>query len=156
VDEWERLRDPSAAPVERAQVAPGELLASVPRALDADPRAFAARVRNELHRLVKALANKFWDDAAAAIFQPAGEWPAKRIEAELAPYYAEHPYIDQRPTSRRPEHTFLEKTGPKTYTVRQRLVDEAGEVDWMVEATIDLAVERGEEAPLVELVRVGT
>ena len=156
VDEWERLRDPSAAPVERAQVAPGELLASVPRALDADPRAVAARVRNELHRLVKALANKFWDDAAAAIFQPAGEWPAKRIEAELAPYYAEHPYIDQRPTSRRPEHTFLEKTGPKTYTVRQRLVDEAGEVDWMVEATIDLAVERGEEAPLVELVRVGT
>jgi hypothetical protein len=156
LDEWERLRDPSFAPVERVAAAPGELLADVPRAPDADPRAFAARVRNELHRLVKALANRFWDDAAAAIFDPAGEWTPARLEQELAAYYAEHAWIDQSPRSRKPEHTFLEKTGARTYAVRQRLVDPDGEVDWMVEGAIDLSAERPDDAPLVELVRVGT
>jgi superfamily II RNA helicase len=156
LDEWERMRDPSFAAAERAAPDAAALLAAVPRAPDADPRAFAARVRNELHRLVKALANKFWDDAAAAIWQAAGEWPPKRIEAEMAPYWAEHPYVDQTPRARRPEHTFLERTGPRTYTVRQRIVDEQGEVDWMIEGAIDLAQERPDEAPLVELVRIGT
>jgi superfamily II RNA helicase len=156
LDEWERMRDPSLAPADRAAAVPGELLAAVPRALDADPRAFAARVRNELHRLVKALAMKFYDQAAASVFQPDGDWPASRFEQELAPYWAEHPYIDQTPRARRPEHTFVEKTGPKSYRVRQRLVDEAGEVDWVVEGAIDLAADRDEEAPLVAVVRIGT
>jgi superfamily II RNA helicase len=156
LDEWERMRDPSAAPAERAAATPAELLAAVPRAPDADPRAFAARLRNEMHRLLKALAMKFWDDAAAAIRQPDGEWPAKRIEAEMAPYYAAHPYVDQRPAARRPDNTFIEKTGPRTYAVRQRIVDEAGEVDWVVECAVDLSAEHPDDAPLVELVRIGT
>jgi superfamily II RNA helicase len=156
LDEWERMRDPSAAPAERAAASPAELLSAVPRAADADPRAFAARLRNEMHRLLKALAMKFWDDAAAAIWQRGGEWPPKRIEAEMAPYYAEHPYVDQRPAARRPDNTFIEKTGPKAYAVRQRIVDEAGEVDWVVECAVDLSAERPDDAPLVELVRIGT
>jgi superfamily II RNA helicase len=155
LDEWERMKDPAAEAASPA-AAPGELLAAVPRAPDADPRAFAARLRNEAHRLLKALALKLWDEAAAAVFQPAGEWPAKRIEQEMAPYFAEHPYVDLRPASRLPHNTLVEKTGPRTWTVRQRIVDEAGEVDWVVECGVDLGVERPEEAPLLELTRIGT
>jgi hypothetical protein len=38
----------------------------------------------------------------------------------------------------------------------QRIVDEAGEVDWMLECQVDLTGPRDPDAPLVELVRIGT
>ena len=157
LDEWERMRDPAyriAAPDERAALA----ALPPPRAArpDEDPRAFAARVRNELHRLLRALALKRWDDARAALWDPAGAWSAQRLEAELAPYFAEHAAIDLRPAARLPHNTFLEKTSPGAYAARQRIVDPEGEVDWVVECAVDLGAERPEDAPLLELVRVGT
>ncbi len=157
LDEWERMRDPAWRAAEAAGPAPAELLAAMPRADDADPRAFAARVRNELHRLLKALAGRDWAAAAAALFTPPGSepWTAERIAAELAPYFAEHPAIDVTPRSRLPHNTLLEKAGPGSYRVRQRVVDPEGEVDWAVECVVDLSVPRDEEAPLLELVRVG-
>jgi superfamily II RNA helicase len=156
LDEWERMKDPAyrVAPADQRAA----LAALPPRAArpDDDPRAFAARVRNELHRLLTALAARRWDAAAAALWQPDGAWPPARLEAELAPYYAEHAAIDVRPVARLPHNTLLEKTGPATYAARQRIVDPEGEVDWVVECTIDLAAERPADAPLLELVRVGT
>ncbi len=157
LDEWERMRDPAWRAAEGAGPSPAELLAAVPRAADADPRAFAARVRNELHRLLKALAARDWAAAAAALFAPPGgeRWTPERIAAELAPYYAEHPAIDVTPRARLPHHTLLEKSGPGRYRVRQRIVDPEGEVDWAMECAVDLSAARDEEAPLLELVRVG-
>jgi hypothetical protein len=38
----------------------------------------------------------------------------------------------------------------------QRIVDEAGEVDWAITCEVDLSGEYEVEAPLVRLVRVGT
>ena len=156
LDEWERMRDPAyraAALDQRAA-----LTALPPRAAqpDDDPRAFAARVRNELHRLLVALAAKRWDAAAAALHQPDGAWPPARLEQELAPYFAEHPAIDTRPVARQPHNTLLEKTGPRAYAARQRIVDPQGEVDWVIECAIDLGTPRPDDAPLLELVRVGT
>ena len=60
LDEWERLRDPAyqAAPLE-APVRP-----VAPPPIWADARAFAARLRTELHRLLAALARKDWEAAA--------------------------------------------------------------------------------------------
>ncbi|HET7755314.1 MAG TPA: DUF3516 domain-containing protein [Anaeromyxobacteraceae bacterium] len=156
LDEWERMRDPSATPLERVAATPEQLLAAVPRAIDADPRAFAARVRNELHRLLKALAARQYDDAAAALFQREAEWPAARLEAELAPYWAEHERIDVTPAARRPHNTLLDKPEPRRWRAIQRVVDEAGEVDWAIECEIDPGAERPDGAPLLELVRIGT
>jgi superfamily II RNA helicase len=153
LDEWERLRDPSFAGAGPAPP-PGALLASLPRAADADPRAFAARVRNELHLLLKALADRRWEAASAAVL-PQGEWPPERIARELEPYYAEHPRIDVTPRARMPHQTLLEKSGPGAYRVRQRIVDPEGEVDWAIECAIDLSRERAEGEPLLELVRIG-
>jgi superfamily II RNA helicase len=156
LDEWERMRDPSyrmAAPDQRAALAE---LPPRPSQPDDDPRAFAARVRNELHRLLVAFAARRWEAAAAALHQPDGAWPPARLEAAMQPYYAEHAAIDARPVARLPHNTFLEKTGPRSYAARQRIVDPEGEVDWVIECSIDLAQPRPAEAPLLELVRVGT
>ncbi len=159
LDEWERMRDPSTLASQVAAPSPESLLAAVPRALDADPRAFAARVRSELHRLLKALADRRWDAAAEAIRRRPGaepDWPPERIAREMEAYFAEHEGIDVTPRSRLPHNTFLEKTGPGSYLARQRIVDPQGEVDWVVECAVDLSAGREEDEPLIELVRVGT
>ncbi len=156
LDEWERMRDPAyrtASLDERAALA---TLPPRPSRPDDDPRSFAARVRNELHRLLVALAARRWDDAAAAIFDADGAWTPERLEVEMAAYFAEHPAIDTRPVARLPHNTFLERTGPSTYAARQRLVDPEGEVDWVIDCAIDLDRPHPDPAPLIELVRIGT
>jgi superfamily II RNA helicase len=156
LDEWERMRDPAyriATPDQRAALAELPVRAAQP---DDDPRAFAARVRHELHRLLVAFAARRWEAAAAALHQPDGAWPPARLEQEVIPYFAEHSAMDTRPVARLPHNTLLEKAGPRAYAARQRIVDPEGEVDWVIECTIDLARPRPAEAPLLELVRVGT
>jgi hypothetical protein len=156
VDEWERMRDGAAAPA-----LPGPAVAPPTPALPfdpaANPRAFAARVRAELHRLLGALARRSHEEAAAAVAPvPGAEWTPKRIEEAMAPYWAEHARIDVTPAARRPHNTFLEEVGPRRWKAVQRIVDEEGEVDWMVECVVDLTGPRDPDAPLVELVRIGT
>jgi hypothetical protein len=74
----------------------------------------------------------------------------------MAPYWAEHPRIDVTPAARRPHNTFLEESGPRRWKALQRIVDEAGEVDWMLECWVDLSAPRDPDQPLIELVRVAT
>jgi superfamily II RNA helicase len=153
VDEWERLRDPrhQASPVDpRAAVA-----ALGPPPPWADPRAFAARVRNELHALLVALARKDHEAALAAL-APGSGWTAAELEQALAPYWAEHPRIDTTPAARRPHNTLLREAGPRRWEAVQRVVDEAGEADWALHCEIDLSGEYDADAPLLRLVRAGT
>jgi hypothetical protein len=152
LDEWERLRDPAfqAAPAE-APVRPVG-----PPPIWADARAFAARLRTELHRLLMALARKDWEGAAAALRDPDGAWRPARLEAELAPYYAAHPRIDVTPAARKPHQTFVKELSPRRWEAVQRLVDEAGEVDWMIQCEVDLSGPFDPDLPLLTLLRVGT
>jgi superfamily II RNA helicase len=152
IDEWERMRDPAyqAAPAAAPERPVG------PPPIWADPRAFAARIRNELHRILTALARKDHAAAAGAVHDPAGAWKPEVLEAALAPYWAEHARIDVTPAARRPHHTFVTQAGPRAWDVVQRIVDEAGEVDWAIHGRIDLTDPRDADLPLVELVRIGT
>ena len=152
LDEWERLRDPAfqAAPL----AAPERVVGPPP--IWADARAFAARLRTELHRLLMALARKDWEAAAAALRDPEGAWPPARLEAELAPYYAEHPRIDVTPAARKPHQTFVKALEGRRWEAVQRLVDEAGEVDWALQCEVDLTGDFDPDAPLLTLLRVGT
>lgn len=154
LEEWEALRDgsgaaPDAAPVRRREYD-----------LAADPRALAARVRTELHRLLGALARRDWEEALAAIAQrpdsdlPA--WTADRLAAELAPYFAEHAAIVTTPLARNPRNTHLREAGPRLWDAEQRIIDPTGDEDFAIFARVDLNVPRpAEEAPLIELVRIG-
>ncbi len=151
IDEWERLRDPEAVVVaEEAKQAPAK-----PKDLAANPRLFAARVRAELHGLLAALAKKDFSAAAAALLQPDGDWPGERIAGELAPYYDEHAAIDTTPRARQTRNTTITERAPRLFRVMQKIVDEQGEDDWMIECEIDLREPRDEDAPLIELIRIG-
>src|SRR6266540_1063258 len=151
IDEWERLRDPAfqAAPTADPRAALG------PPPLWADPRAFAARLRNELHALLVALARKDFEAARVAL-APGTEWTAARLEAELAPYFAAHPRIDTTPAARRPHHTFVKETGAHRWEAVQRIVDEAGEVDWAIVCEVDLSGPHDPDRPVLSLLRIGT
>ena len=154
LDEWERLRDPAhqAAPLE-APVRPVG-----PPPIWADARAFAARLRTELHRLLTALARKDWEGAAAALREQGTDegWTPARLEAELAPYFAAHPRIDVTPAARRPHQTFVQERAPRRWEAVQRIVDEAGEVDWMIQCEVDLTGGFDPDRPILTLLRVGT
>jgi superfamily II RNA helicase len=151
IDEWERMRDPAYVPAARedARAALG------PPPPWADPRAFAARIRNELHALLVAVARRDWATAAAALV-PGTEWTPARIEAEAAPYFAEHAMVDVTPAARRPHNTFVKEVAPRRWEAAQRIVDEAGEVDWALQCEIDLSGAYEADRPLIDLVRIGT
>ncbi len=151
IDEWERLRDARYEPAPKAD--PRAALGPPP--VWADPRAFAARIRNELHALLVGLARKDLDAVLAAL-APGADWTAARLEAELAPYWAAHSRIDTTPAARRPHNTFVKELGPRRWEAVQRIVDEAGEVDWAIRCEIDLTGPHDPDRPLLALVRIGT
>ncbi len=153
VDEWERMRDGAlaAATPEGPRVAAAAVADPA-----ANPRAFLSRVRADLHRLLGALARRSYDEAASAVYQRQAEWTPRRLEEAMAPFWAEHAAIDVTPAARRPHNTLLAEEGPRRWRAVQRIVDEAGEVDWMLECAVDLAEPRDPDLPLVELVRVAT
>jgi superfamily II RNA helicase len=154
IDEWERMRDPAyQALAVDARAAVEATLGPPP--VWADPKAFAARVRTDLHRLLTALARKDHPAAVAAL-APGTAWTPERLAAELAPYWAEHPRIDVTPAARRAHNTLLREVGPRRWEAIQRVVDEEGEADWMLQCEIDLTAPRDPDLPLVDLVRAGT
>ena len=154
LDEWERMRDPA---YQSTLLDPKAAVAATlgPPPPWADPRAFAARLRNELHALLVALARKDFGAALSAL-SPGPEWTEVLLSEALAPYFAEHPQIDITPAARRPHNTFLRETGKRRWEAVQRIVDEAGDVDWALTCEVDLSGEFDPEKPLIRLLRVGT
>ena len=151
LDEWERMR--GLAP---DLPAAGEAAAPPrPRDLAADPKALAARVRAELHGILKAIADRSYEGAANLLAPSDPPWTPERFEGELAAYWAEHDRIDLTPAARRPHKTFVKQVAPRRWEVRQRIVDPTGEADWVLEGVVDLAGERPDGSPLVELLRIG-
>ena len=152
IDEWERMRDPGYTPL--PQAGPARPLAPPP--IWADERAFKARIRSELHRLLVALARRDWAGAQDALRDPDATWTAAALEAATAPYFAEHPRIDVTPAARRPDKTVVGKAGDRRWEATQRLVDETGEADWALFCEVDLTQPADPDRPIISLVRVGT
>jgi superfamily II RNA helicase len=159
LDEWESLkegpeRDAARAARDAAGAAPGP---PTPEALLAsDPRALAARLRADLHRLVRALSAR--DHAAAArLVKPDGAdpWTAERLAAAMAPFWAEHTSLLTTPAARRPDRTRLDRLGPTSFRVQQQLVDAEGDEDWALDCLVDLGAPGAAAGPLLDLQRIG-
>jgi Domain of unknown function (DUF3516) len=200
LDEWESMMQPDAVRLARpgADVAPARPQDET-EVLLRDPKRRAARVRNELHRLLAALAKKDWAEAERAIFVRDGAepWTAERLAREMAPYFAAHASVDLTPRARRPDRTALTPDGPKAWRVQQqfgpsqrplvghaavsaaslpqapggggaaghgdhqaadgdRQAPEGADAEWTLECIVDLAEHRPSDAPLIELIRIGT
>jgi hypothetical protein len=151
LEEWESLLHPSAVKEAAAASEP------VPRLdLALTPKAFRARVRSELHALVRALAEGDYEEAARWVRQdPDDAWDAARFERELAPFLAEHGRVSFHAEARKAHYAVLKPTGPRTWDVAQSILDPTGDESWALEGEIDLRGEKAPEGPLVRLRRIG-
>jgi hypothetical protein len=164
VDEWESLKEGG-----RGIGAAGGDGAPARREPDLadDPKALAARIRVDMHRLLRALAARRYDEAAAAVRargqangDEAEAWTAERLEQAMAPYFAEHAALSVTPAARRPSNTVIQPLGERRWRAQQRLVDPEGDEDWTLDCIVDLGTEPGAPArapsdPLIELQRIG-
>jgi hypothetical protein len=149
LDAWRSRVEGRAAPEPVAVPA-----AAAPR--EVEPRALQARVRAELHALVRALARRDFEEAARCVAQdPDDPWDAERFAAALAPFFAEHERIVFEPRARQAHWTTLRKLAPGRFDVAQVLVDPGDENLWCVEGEIAFAGARLPDGPLLRLRRIG-
>ncbi len=127
--------------------------------LTADPKVFAARVRAELHGLVRALAASDWEAAGTAVRSdpgdPEGPWTPERLEAALRPFLERHGKIVFDARARLADATNIIPAGHLRWEVTQVLHDPGEENLWCAAGIVDLAAPDALDGPLVTLVRVG-
>jgi hypothetical protein len=157
LDEWERMKNPA----ERIEARPesDDLEPAGSKDITKDKRGFTVLVRNEIFRLVRSLARRDWAEAARVVL-PQGDVAAvgdevreaARIEAELAPFFADHQAIRVDPEARSPKHLTVEE-GEAAWRVRQTLLDAEEDNDWFVEVTVDLQRSAAAAKPVLTLER---
>ena len=151
VQEWESLMRPTQTPE------PGAPPPSPRRGLADDPRALRARVRAEVHALVRALAAGDYETALRSVrHDDEDPWDAARIEATLAPFFEEYERIVFDPRARQAHYTLLEEREPRHWQIRQVIVDDLDDNLWNIEGEIDLGEEPAPDQPLIRLARIGT
>lgn len=146
LDEWEELR----AGIDNGRVdSPDEIVPPAPKRLTSNVRAFRTLVRNELFRRVQLAARE--DVDALAELDPA--FGADAWNDVLDAYFAEHDQILTGADARSSALLIL-TPGETAWKARQIFDDPAGDHDWGISATVDLAAsdEAGEAVVTVTAV----
>ncbi|MGX6606486.1 DEAD/DEAH box helicase [Micromonosporaceae bacterium Da 78-11] len=145
LDEWERLRNPGAT-IEEVR------LDDKPPAVTRNTRAFRVLVRNAMFRRVELAALRRYHELGE-LDAEAG-WNADRWQDAIEDYFDEYDTIGTGPSARGPALLHLD-AGPTGWTVRQVFEDPAGDHDWGIEATVDLAASDEAGAAAVVVTAVG-
>lgn len=157
IEEWERLLAPELHRDEDAQEAARRALRTLE--LFDDPRAFAARLRAELHQLVHALARQDYEEAALCVRQrpedTGGAWTPERFKEALAPFQEAYGRVIFDHGARRADRTRIEQEAERFWRVSQVLVDPRGDNIWAIEARVDLRGQASLEGSLIEVDRIG-
>ena len=145
LDEWEALVNPSADPT--APVVP-----PAPPSVLANPRAFRVLVRNELFRRVQLAALENWE--ALGELDAASGFTADAWADAMDLYFDEHDTLGTGGDARGPSMIDITE-GPQQWVVRQVFDDPAGDHDWGITATIDLAESAEQGLAVVRVTSVG-
>lgn len=153
VEEWEDMLHPT--------VGETPVAAQAPKRVSWHPahnfRAFAARLRTDMHRLVKALAQPDYEEAVACVRQDSDQpWTPERFAAAMAPFHAEYGNLIFTPAARQTGLTHIKELDPQTWQVRQTLLDKQEDNVWMIDGLVHLDDELSADAPLVHVARIGT
>lgn len=147
LDEWEKMR--------RGDIF-GEAFTMPPKVFDVteDAKAFLLLVRNEMHSLVRDLANGDFENALLRIEANSAEpWTALQLEKAMAEYLQDHERLKYDPEARHPQNTMLKKE-PGLWQIEQILVDSEGHNDWCLEVTIPLDLSKLRGQPVLQLIAV--
>jgi hypothetical protein len=144
IDEWERLRNPEAAPAARVD--------EQPPAVTGNLRAFRVLVRNAMFRRVELAALGHWTELGE--LDGDSGWDAADWEEALEPYFEEYDEIGTGPSARGPALLII-KEGPREWDVRQIFDDPAGDHDWGFSATVDLEASDEAGAAVLTVTSIG-
>ena len=124
--------------------------------LTRDTKAFTARVRSEMHALVRALAGGDFEDAARAVAQdPDDPWTAQRFEEALAPFLSSYERIVFDHRARLADKTLLTKIDHRVWEISQILCDPDEDNFWSIDGIIDLTgIDEVGDEPLIRLERL--
>jgi superfamily II RNA helicase len=148
VIEWESLVEPGEPGAEAAPLVPRK------KDISADPKAFKARVRHEMHAFVRALAVRDYEEAAACV-HPDSSVSEHDLEAAMARFHEAYPELVSDARARTAERTQLEELAPHLFRVRHVLVDPDDDNMWFAEGRIDLRDDAAPEGVLVRLEHLG-
>ena len=174
--EWERLRaialSADGDTAERSPDAAAGQAREKARDVTDDARSFTVLIRNEVFRLVRALANR--DDELAAKIG-GGEWDAKKVEEAMRPFWAEYVGVRLDPAARATSNTRIERD-EHVCRIRQTLLatrrearvldamgreveagdDAEGDAnEWGLDCVVDLVASRAEGRAVLEWLRIG-
>ncbi|MFZ4579400.1 MAG: DEAD/DEAH box helicase [Myxococcota bacterium] len=152
VEEWERLGGERITRLEDLQAPPK------PVDIAKDRKVFQARLRAEIHRLVKALSLGEYDEAALSVRQADDDpWPPERFAETLRPFHDAHGRLVFDHAARLGSQTVLRETGFRVWELTQTLRSDEGETGWFVDAEIDLTqpLPHGHDGPVIRVTAVG-
>ncbi|MEO6201553.1 MAG: DUF3516 domain-containing protein, partial [Cryobacterium sp.] len=133
LDEWEELIHPDLAAHEANAHA---VVPPAPHQLTTNVRAFRILVRNELFRRVQLVALEHYDELGD--LDGANGFSADTWADAMDDFFAEHDEVLTGANARGSGLLILDE-GATVWTARQILDDPAGDHDWGISATIDLA-----------------
>jgi superfamily II RNA helicase len=152
LDEWERLRHPEMliAPENKPEFRP------ISNDITQPIEHFRKRVRNELFRWIRLIANRDYAEIAETIQMDPFlkrlttdiKWGDLALEAHLASYYESHAWIRLDPAARAGEHTHWQ-TDTQPWYIHQTLIDPDEHNDW--EIVVSLEVEKCRSTQSVQL-----
>ena len=126
--------------------------------ISANRKVFNARVRAEMHNLVRALARRDPEEFIAGLCAAEGEWTTHDLDAIVTPCLEELGNVRFDHAARLSHRTVLQPTGPHQWTVRQSLLgvdeDEEEGGSWEIEGRIDLRADTNPTGPIITLVAI--
>jgi superfamily II RNA helicase len=145
VDEWEQLINPTA---------PGEkpVLPPAPPSILANPRAFRVLVRNEMFRRVQLAALDKYEELG--VLDAASGFTADAWGDAMDAYFDVHDDLATDSDARSSAMLIVDE-GAESWTVRQIFADPAGDHDWGISATVDLAESAELGVAVVKVTAVG-
>jgi hypothetical protein len=144
IDEWERLRNPSADPTARPDARPALVTGNV--------RAFRVLVRNALFHRVRLASLGHYAELGA--LDADSGWDEDAWADALDGYFEVHDEIGTGPDARGPGLLIIDQ-GPGSWAVRQIFDDPAGDHDWGISAVVDLAASDEAGAAVLRITDVG-
>ncbi|MBK7960982.1 MAG: DUF3516 domain-containing protein [Bdellovibrionales bacterium] len=142
IDDWEKMRTPLAAPeAERAAHIRTLTQEGLEPDITRDLKAFTLIVRNEVHRLLRALASRnfeaFFELLAPEKITEESLWTADELDKILKTYYEDHQEICLDPSARNPRNTNI-KVENQYWLIEQTLIDPDKHNDWILTLRQDL------------------
>nr|WP_246222676.1 DEAD/DEAH box helicase [Phytoactinopolyspora limicola] len=148
LDEWEKLQNPDALEDSTGTDAAPDM----PRPITANRRAFMVAVRNAMFRRVELAARERWE-TLGELDADAG-WDADAWADALDPFFDEHDAMGIDADARSPKMLLITEHDDR-WELRQIIADPAGDHDWGISATVDLAASNDAGHPVVSITAAG-